>query len=177
MLCLLALIACTPLAHAQIYYCIGAHGEPVFSGQPCGTPAPSSGDTTTAVNDGFGSVCAASPQELRQAIAGAFASHDVNRLSGLILWRGMDQASARAELRVLAAWLQQPLAGIAIAYTAGPPFADAGPAHGASVGNSAGGPRTPRLPPSGFEISTEGAGGSTREFGVIEFGGCWWLTF
>jgi hypothetical protein len=30
-------------------------------------------------------------------------------------------------------------------------------------------------PPTGFEIST--ADGATRDFGITEFGGCWWLTF
>lgn len=115
-LCLLALTACAPLAHAQIYRCIGAHGEPVFSGQPCGTPAPVNPGVAGARGEGFGAVCAASPQALRQAIADAFTAHDVNRMAGLILWRGMDQASARATLRHLAEWLKQPLAGIAVAY-------------------------------------------------------------
>lgn len=176
-LCLVALAACAPLAHAQsqtqVYRCIGAHGEPVFSGQPCGTPVSPSGAAAAAQGSGFGDVCAGSPQALRQAIAGAFDTHDVNRLAGLILWRGMDQASARATLRSLSAWLKQPLAGIAIAQAAGPPFADDGfaPAHGPASGSSV------AAPPSGFEISTGGGDGSTRDFGITQFGGCWWLTF
>src|SRR6185437_13308876 len=104
-LCLFALLACAPLAHAQIYHCIGVHGEPVFSGQPCGNPAPSSSNADAASN-AFGGACAASPRALRQAIGNAYAT------------------------------LQ---------------------------------------PPTGFEIST--AEGGTRDFGVTEFGGCWWLTF
>lgn len=167
-LCLFALVACAPLAHAQIYRCIGAHGEPVFSGQPCGNPAPSSNSAGTTDNT-FGDVCAASPQALRQAIGEAFTTHDVNRLAGLILWRGMDQASARSVLRSLAEWLKQPLAGIAIVRAAGSPFDGAFPA--ASTGANDASPSAP----TGFEIST--SDGARRDFGVTEFGGCWWLTF
>lgn len=162
-LCLLVLLACVPLARAQtaqhVYHCIGAHGEPVFSGQPCRTPAPSSGGTAALANSSFGNACAASPQELRQAIAAAFTAHDVNKLAGLILWQGMDQASARAALHGLSAWLKQPLAGVAISYANGPPSADSGPSP----------------PPAGFEVTTGDSG--TRAFGVTESGGCWWLTF
>lgn len=179
-LCLVALAACAPLVQAQtqpqIYRCIGAQGEPVFSGQPCGTPAPPSGAALAARGGGFGSVCAGSPQALRQAIAGAFEAHDVNRLAGLILWHGMDQASARGTLRSLAAWLKQPLAGIAIAYAAGPPFADDGPVPPSTADDPASGSSMSQ-PPTGFDISTGGGDGDTRNFGITEFGGCWWLTF
>jgi hypothetical protein len=177
LLCLIALLACAPLVHAQVYHCIGAHGEPVFSGEPCATPAPSASSAASAVN-GFGAVCADSPEALRQALANAFTTHDVNRLAGMILWRGMDQASARSTLQSLAGWLQQPLTGIAIAYPTGPPFADTGPAPAASSANPADGAGVASQPaPSGFEVTTGGADGGDRDFGVTEFGGCWWLTF
>jgi hypothetical protein len=184
LLCLFALLACAPLAHAQhaqpVHRCIGAHGEPVFSGQPCGTPAPAPGMTSTPTQgNAFSAVCAGSPQALRQAIAGVFATRDVNQLAGLILWNGMDQDSARAALRALAAWLKQPLTGIAVARAEGPPLADtnagappvastAGPARASSITAS---------PPTGFDISTGGVDGTTRDFGLVESGGCWWLTF
>ena len=167
-LCLFALLACAPLAQAQIHRCIGAHGEPEFSGQPCGNPAPGS-SSIGATTKAFGNVCAPSPQALRQAVGEAFTTHDLNRLAGLILWRGMDQASARSTLRSLAEWLKQPLTGVAIARAAGPPFDDTAPPPRGSTTD------TPLGPPTGFEIST--ADGATRDFGVTEFGGCWWLTF
>lgn len=183
LLCLLALLACVPWAHAQtgqaVYHCIGAHGEPVFSGQPCGTPAPASGTSTTVQADGSSAACTASPEALRQAIAGAFATHDVNQLAGLILWRGMDQASARATLRSLATWLKQPLTGIAFTRADGPPLAGT-PAIpiAASSGNApASASSTARPAPTGFDVSTGGADGTTRDFGITESGGCWWLTF
>jgi hypothetical protein len=167
-LCLFALLACTPLAHAQIYHCIGAHGEPVFSGQPCDNPVAASSNGAAA-DSAFGDVCAASPQALRQAIGNAFGNRDVNRLAGLILWRGMDEASARSTLRALAAWLQQPLAGIAVVHAPGPPL------DGLSTAASVGAAHAAVQAPTGFEIST--ADGATRDFGITEFGGCWWLTF
>lgn len=182
-LCLLALFACATLAHAQtaqpVYRCIGAHGEPVFSGQPCGTPAAAGGTSAHVQGAGFSAVCAASPEALRQAIAEAFAAHDVNRLAGLILWQGMGQASARNTLRSLGAWLKQPLTGIAFTRAAGPPFADAdaGPPPVTTSGEPANASSVAALPPTGFDVSTGGVDGVTRDFGLIESGGCWWLTF
>lgn len=176
-LCLIALLACAPLAHAQIYHCIGQHGEPVFSGEPCGTPAPAAGQDAVAPGNGFAGVCAGSPQELSQAITRSFATHDVNRLAGLILWRGMDQSSARSTLHALSDWLKQPLAGISIAYATGPPLADVGPAPAATAGFPAATASVTSQPPTGFVISTGGGDGGTRDFGVTETGGCWWLTF
>ena len=182
MLCLLGLLACAVAAHAQtqtqtpIYRCVGAHGEPKFSSQPCGTEVmlPAGAATVQDAGSGHGRVCAGSPQVLREAIAGAFQDHDVNRLAGLILWRGIDQASARARLRFLADWLKQPLDGIAIAYPTGPPPAETGPAPIVSAG-AGGATAVPALAPSGFEVSTAGDG--VRDFGIAESDGCWWLTF
>jgi len=182
-LCLFALLACAPLAHAQtaqpVYRCIGAHGEPVFSGQPCGTPAPTPGTSTPVQGSGFSAVCAASPEALRQAIAGAFAAGDVNQLAGLILWHGMDQGSARSTLRSLAAWLKQPLTGIAFTHAAGPPSTDTdtGPLPATTSSEPARASSIAALPPTGFDVSTGGVDGTTRDFGVVESGGCWWLTF
>lgn len=183
LLCLLALLACAPLAHAQqaqpVYRCIGAHGEPVFSGQPCGTPAPARAANAPTQGNTFSTVCAGSPQALRQAIAGAFATRDVNQLAGLILWKGMDQNSARATLRALAAWLKQPLTGIAITRAAGPPIAesDPSPVPVSSSGAPASASSVAASPPTGFDVSTGGVDGTSRDFGLVESGGCWWLTF
>ena len=183
LLCLLALLACAPLARAQtaqpVYRCIGAHGEPVFSGQPCGTPAPTPGTSAPARGTAASAACVASPEALRQAIAGAFATRDVNQLAGLLLWRGMDQGSARATLRSLAAWLKQPLTGIVFTRAAGPQFADtgSGPPPATTTGEPAGASSVAALPPTGFDVSTGGVDGTSRDFGLVESGGCWWLTF
>jgi hypothetical protein len=183
LLCLLALFACAPLAHAQkgqpVHHCIGAHGEPVFSGQPCGTPAPAPGTYAPMQSTGASAVCAASPEALRQAVAGAFASRDVNQFAGLVLWSGMDQGAARATLLSLAEWLKQPLTGIAIAHATMPPPADAaiGPPPVTASGQPASASSVAESPPTGFDISTGGVDGATRDFGLVESGGCWWLTF
>lgn len=184
MLCLAALAGGAPSAfaqaqtHTQIYRCVGAHGEPEFSGKPCGSAVvlPAGPATVSGAANSFAHVCAASPEVLRDAIAGAFQSHDVNRLAGLILWRGIDQASARTMLRSLAEWLKQPLAGIAIAYPTGPPVAGTSLPPVVSAG-AGGDPAIRALPPSGFEISTGSGDGGVRDFGIVESDGCWWLTF
>ncbi|MGH8110611.1 MAG: DUF4124 domain-containing protein, partial [Rhodanobacteraceae bacterium] len=175
-LCLLVLVACAPLAHAHIYRCIGAHGEPVFSGQPCANPVPANGSNAAAPDQGSGSVCAGSPQELKVAIAQAFAAHDANRMAGLLLWRGMGEASARTMLRSLAAWLKQPLAGIAVARATGPPPLVSDPRPASSSGHFIVSTATLDRP-TAFVVSTGGGDGSTRDFGITEIGGCWWLTF
>lgn len=177
-LCLLALFLCAPLAYAQatqpVYRCTGAQGEPVFSGQPCGTPAAPPGQAVGAPTSSASGACAGSPDALRQAIAQAFATHDVNRLAGLLLWRGMGQASARATLAALSAWLKQPLTGIAVARAGGPPR-DAEPAAANTTSPTAA--ANAAQPPTGYVVSTGGVDGHTRDFGVVESGGCWWLTF
>ena len=182
-LAVISLLACVPLAHAQhvqpVYRCIGVHGEPVFSGQPCGMPAPASTASAMGLGNASSAVCAGSPQALRQAIADAFTARDVNRLAGLLLWNGMDQASARASMRALADWMKQPLTGIASTRATGPPFAAAGssaPTVAATAGPAAASSAA-ALPPTGFDVSTGGVDGATRDFGLVESGGCWWLTF
>ncbi|TAN08355.1 MAG: DUF4124 domain-containing protein [Rhodanobacteraceae bacterium] len=178
--CLLALLAWAPLVHAQtaVYRCLGAQGEPVFSGEPCGTPAPPAGTRAGAASPSapFKGVCAGSPTALKDAIAGAFARHDVNHLAGLILWRGMGTGSAHATLGSLAAWLQQPLAGITLAYAGGPLPAQPDQTPGAATpSRSTATAARGRL--VGVSIATAGNDASTRDFGVMEMGGCWWLTF
>lgn len=178
-LCLLVLLGCAPLAHAQIYRCVGVHGEPVFSGQPCGGALIQSGrDAFTGQAGIFGDVCPATPGALRGAINDAFQAHDVNLLAGLILWRGVSQSSARATLRSLSDWLEQPLAGIATASATGPPYVESNPVPAYTTNGPAVvvAPPPPSMP-IGFRISTGGGNGSSRYFGVTEFGGCWWLTF
>lgn len=120
-------------------------------------------------------MCAATPQALRTAVARAFAGHDANRFAGLLLWSGMGRHAADAALRSLSEWLQQPLAGIAMAHAAGPPPAAPEPVSTTMANNNAA--SSAMQPPTGFRISTGGGAGSTRDFGLAQSGGCWWLTF
>lgn len=171
-MCLLTLLTCAPLAQAQVFRCVGAQGEPVFSGEPCGTPAPAARAAGPA--QAFAGICADSPQSLRDEIAKAFARHDVNRLAGLILWSGYDQGFARATLQSLKTWMQQPLTGIAVVYATGPPVAEGALIAGGGAPPSLEPPHAAAPAPSGFLVSTAG---DTRDFGISQSGGCWWLTF
>lgn len=168
-LCVGVLLASAWPAHAQVFRCIGAAGEPVFSGEPCPNPVPAPGASGAGVPGAAPAPCVPSVEALRSAIAAAFSAHDVNRLAGLILWRGFNQGSARTTLASLRAWLRQSLTGIAIAYADGPPSLAAMPlAAGAGPAASAS-----RLP-TGLAVSTTDG---TRDFGVTRSGACWWLTF
>lgn len=171
-----ALAAFAPLAHAQIHRCVGAHGEPEFSGQPCGTATPGN-PANDAPPDRWGNVCAASRRALAQEITDAFQTRDVNLLAGLILWRGTSQATARASLRALAAWLKRPLVGISMVTDPGPPRRNGDEAVSTDPQAASGSLRrwAPPLLPAGLEVATDGEG-DARYFGLAQIGACWWLT-
>lgn len=175
-LCLCALVALAPLAQAQIYHCIGPHGEQVYTDQPCASPAPSA-VSNPAADTAFGNVCPGSPTGLRRAVSNAFDTHDVNSLAGLILWRGIGQGAAIDRLRSLKAWLKQPVTDIALVQGASPPYAGDASPDTIYASNGQAIVVAPSLQPVGLRVSTGGANGSTRDFGISEFGGCWWLTF
>jgi hypothetical protein len=146
--------------HAQnpITRCIGADGRPVFTDQPCGsldaTPAVA---PSTAVSNPLQTVpilCAASRDELRQAVVDAFASRDANRLSGLVLWNGHGQSGAVAGIRQLNDLTQHTLLD----------FGDE-PVDESSPGASE------------LLVHTELAGDSREtHFGIVRQSGCLWLT-
>lgn len=178
MLCLLGLLGWTLPAHAQtprpVYRCVGAHGELVFSGRPCGAPAAAGSAGTGTERGGMpGAACMATPAALRQAIGEAFAGRDVNRLAGLMVWQGIDTAVARALLQSLSDWLHRPLIGIAIAYPAVAPQPAAVPP--AMTGTAPPAAAFSAAIPTGIEVSTGGDGGGVRTFAVVQSGGCWWL--
>lgn len=184
-LILLAIFCVPQSAHAQVHRCVGADGEPVFTDQPCATQEPSlgaidsaNGVVSTSSSDAVlngeriqslsATSCPHSPQALRDRIALAFNSDDPNTLAGLIDWRGYDRSSANARLREFKRWLQQPLAGIQFN---GPPDPS-----GAQPGDADYAPPAP----SGLTVSTQPHGDevpSSRSFGVMQRGGCWWLSF
>ena len=169
-LVLLALVLAPPFAHAQVFQCVGAHGEPVYSGEPCGTPASSAQSGVTTVSQ-LASVCAASPTELDHALTRAFQTRDVNLVSGLLLWQGIGSRESQQTLRTLAAWLQQPLTGIKLISNADPP----GVAPMSPEPPPATSTVTPAVVYTGLAVTT--AGDTTRAFGLVHQDGCWWLTF
>ncbi len=178
-----AILCIAHTAHAQVHRCLGADGELVFTDQPCGTqeqsldaanyangvaPAASGGVTGIDTVQLAATGCPSSPQALRDRIALAFNSDDPNALAGLIDWRGYDRSSANARLREFKRWLQQPLAGIQFDGATDPSGAQPGDADYAAPN------------PTGITVLTQPRGDdvpSSRSFGVMRRGGCWWLSF
>ena len=108
--------------HAQggIHRCVDAAGRPVFTDRRCvdldATPAlPTSTPATATANDGNAvpnvapTLCTADIGELRQQVTDAFASHQANRLAGLMLWDDYGERGAVERIRDLAALVAQPL--------------------------------------------------------------------
>ncbi|HEX7112016.1 MAG TPA: DUF4124 domain-containing protein [Mizugakiibacter sp.] len=165
-----------PAAPAQdtpVYHCIGANGEPVFSGQPCSALQLPSSSTSAATPEapvapqahGF---CAADAEELRARATAAINAHDANRLAALFLWEGMDGAAALARLRELAAVVDGPVLGLQLEGAAP-----------ASNGSTA-------APPTGGTAALlirrasdpwNAASPEETRYPLVQRDGCWWLRF
>ncbi|MDQ2972029.1 MAG: DUF4124 domain-containing protein [Pseudomonadota bacterium] len=199
----LATVPCA--AHAQVNSCLGAHGERVYTDQPCAgavSPSAVSRGTDSGNSTGYLSAnCPASPEELRNRVAGAFGSDDPNILSGLLLWGGVDHQTASARMRDFKRWLQRPLVGVTISGASAPPppprppddpfdeddsvFHDALPSDASSRDPRPGDADYVPRHPNGLTVLTQTRGGnldddpgpSARRFGIVDRGGCWWLTF
>ena len=192
MLCLLVLAGAAPLAHASVYRCIGAHGEMIFTGEPCGAPAPAASvgaKPATAINGNalLYAACPGSPQVLRDRLAGAFDSGDPNALSGLFLWDSVDPGSAHSIMRGFARMLKRPLVGIDLRGANAPPPTEvavdpaldassdvAMPAADASIAPP---PHIDELVVRTQSAGTDDAASDAHVYGVVRRGGCWWLTF
>lgn len=181
-LLLLILPAATAPAAAQspIHRCIGANGGAVFTDQPCAAlqaspvstnalPAPAAARSAPPPT-----LCAASPDELRQSVIGAFASRNANRLAGLMLWDGYGRGAVIADIRSLAELMKQPLLDVAM------PGGDA-PATAASTGMAPSADSVPAAPSSTGQLVLHVGGndgsGTLRElrFDLVRQAGCLWL--
>lgn len=170
-------------AQAQIHRCIGAHGEPVFTDQPCGSAelsaslasgspdhdeAGAAGTASSGNGSSIAATCPHSPEEVRDRIAGAFDDDDTNALAGLFDWRGFSRRSADARLKDFSRWLKHPLIGVQ--------FSGATDPSGAQPDDADYVPSDP----SALTVLTQSSGepaADARSFGVVEKGGCWWLSF
>lgn len=117
---LFAMLLATPTATATtktvVYRCVGAHGETVFSGMPC-SATEMAVEPGAADDDGHADWldhCATSANDLRDRVAAAFDSQDVNLLGNLFLWRGISNRVAYRHMRDLRQLVHQPLAGLSI---------------------------------------------------------------
>ena len=105
-------------AQLPIHRCVGANGGPVFTDRPCATlnatPVEASHRAAPAseLAKPPAVLCAADMAELRQSVIDAFASHDVNRLAGLMLWGGYGRHAAIADIQSLNALMKYPLLDI-----------------------------------------------------------------
>jgi hypothetical protein len=147
----------------SVHRCIGAQGEIVFSGLPCGTtgatdaPSPAPPDTARSI----AAACPASADALRTLIADALARRDANAIAGVLRWDGVGGAEARRRLRELAELATRPLLGIDLD--------GSGEAAAADPDAS---------PPAALTVRTgSGDDGGTREheFRISASGGCYWL--
>lgn len=133
MLALAAWLCAPHPARAQINECIGAHGERVYTDQPCAagaSVAANSGSAQSGDDADLGYLntsCPGSPQALRERVASAFDNDDPNVLAGVLVWSGVDHGTASSRMRQFKRWLKQPLVGVNFSGAAAPPLqADAG---------------------------------------------------
>ena len=179
LLLLLTLLAFALPARAQnpIHHCVDAHGNPLFTDQPCASqqatpvqappPAPAASVATPLLPVPL-QRCATTASELRQRVIDAFAARDPNQLAGLMLWHGYGHVSAVDDIRALAGLVRQPLLEI---HLGGDPADD--PAAPGSTGLAA------AAPASADELQLRTGGGDERSarFAVARQAGCLWLRY
>ena len=184
LLWLLLLAAAAP-ARAQnpIHHCIGAHGNPVFTDQPCAAlDATPVGAAPPSLRDDSGQpdappplLCAATTAQLRQSVIDAFAQRDANRMAGLMLWSGYGQGAAVADIRSLAALMRRPLLDLQPSGNA--TTADSSPANATSSDAAPAADAATASPQLRLQLAGTDASGSPRElrFDIVRRAGCLWL--
>ncbi|MBD8874089.1 DUF4124 domain-containing protein [Rhodanobacter sp. DHB23] len=108
----LCILATAAQAQGTIHRCVDAHGNPLFTDQPCPSQQAAPAPAASLAPPGAPAPlqrCAATAAELRQRVVDAFAAHDPNRLAGLMLWGGYGNGSTTGDLRALAQLVRQPL--------------------------------------------------------------------
>ncbi|GAB3781554.1 DUF4124 domain-containing protein [Dyella agri] len=180
LLLLLPLLAFALPARAQnpIHRCVDAHGNPLFTDQPCTSqqampvqappPTPAASVAAPGVPVPLQG-CATTATELRQRVIDAFAARDPNQLAGLMLWHGYGHVSAVDDIRALAGLVRQPLLEIHL----GADTAD-DPAMPGSTGTPAAAPASA----DELQLRTGGVGDErSARFAVARQAGCLWLRY
>ena len=163
---LLCAFAMSARAQDVIHHCVDAHGNPVFTDQPCASqhatpvraPAPAAGIALPGAPVPLHR-CAATTTALRRRVIDAFAAHDPNKLAGLMLWRGYGDRSAVGDLRALTQLVRQPLLSIHF---------DDEPANGTTI---------PAAPPLASALRLRTESGDYASFDVAHRAGCLWLRY
>ena len=168
----LCTVALPARAQNPIHHCVDAHGNPLFTDQPCTsqqatpmqapTPAPGASVAAPGLPVPL-QRCASTAAELRQRVIDAFAARDPNQLAGLMLWRGYGRVSAVGDLRALNRLVQQPLLEIH--------FGD-DPGDDPAAGGSAAAP--PTTPTDELRLRT---GDDGAHFAITRQAGCLWLRY
>jgi hypothetical protein len=183
LLLLLPLLAFALPAPAQnpIHRCVDAHGNPLFTDQPCAaqdaTPeqASSSASAAGAAPPGMPvplQRCATTAAELRQRVIDAFAARDPNQLAGLMLWHGYGHVSAVDDVRSLGRLVRQPLLEIHYGNEAADdPVAADGPGSPTAASSAA-------TPDDALQVRTGGGDGErSARFAIARQAGCLWLRY
>lgn len=154
-------------AHAQaLHRCIGAHGEPTFTDQPCSAALqteiqPAHAQAHSGLTDAS---CARTEAELADSVRAAFASGDSIRLSGLVLWNGYPGRSSSGILRQLATLVREPLMDVEVVL--------AGTAEADETHDEMG--QQEMLVRTGRSLDRVPRVAETR-FALTRSHGCWWL--
>ncbi|MEO7068078.1 MAG: DUF4124 domain-containing protein [Rhodanobacter sp.] len=178
----LILVACSAPAAAQtaIHRCVGEHGQPVFTDQPCAVlhAVPAVPKVVRDAGEGIHPVpvmCAVDRQALQKAVAAAFANHDANRLAGLMLWRGYGSRAAVADIRSLGDLVNRTLLDFG-----SPPRANDSESAPADTGDDPYAQETAAAaaaPSNQLVLHTRGRSADVREtrFTLVRRSGCLWL--
>src|SRR6185437_7523302 len=162
-LCTLALPA---RAQNAIHHCVDAHGNPLFTDQPCTSQQATPVQAPAPVQR-----CASTAAELRQRVIDAFAARDPNQLAGLMLWHGYGRVSAVGDLRALSQLVRQPWLEI---HLGGAPDDDPASA-GSSLPPEASSAATPA---DELQLRTSGDDGErSARFVIARQAGCLWLRY
>ena len=181
MLLLLPLLALALPARAQnpIHHCVDAHGNPLFTDQPCtsqqATPVQAPAPAASIAPPGTPvplQRCAGTAAALRQRVIDAFAARDPNRLAGLMLWHGYGHVSAVDDIRALGRLVRQPLLEIHLGDgSAEDPAALGGTDRPAAASSAA-------PPADELQLRTGGDDGErSARFAIAHQAGCLWLRY
>ncbi len=173
-------LAAPTLAQTDIHRCIGADGGAVFTDQPCSalkaTPvSPAAAVASHSPPAGPPPVlCAASVDELRQAVIDAVARRDVIRMAGLVLWDGYGRGAAITNLQALATLMKQPLLEVE---TPPPRTTPTTPADEGFFPSDSAPPTPHSLDQLLLHTAGDGSGeaASTWRFDIVRQAGCLWL--
>ena len=182
-LLLFFLLLCAAPAHATgLHRCVDAHGNPVFSDQPCAAigsivqPQASSPQAPEAPSAGRlrARTCAHTADALVRGLKIAIAADDVNQLAAFYHWPGIGNAEAEAILERLGHIAGVPIvsAELVRAPTDSPLSVNAAQPTSAAVSDAV-----------AIELVQSRAAGDTTtasvhtSFALVQYAGCWWVRF